>query len=70
MRLVIPCLVAAFALGAAIPAWPQRSYPDRPVKIVAGFPPGSAADVIARVVAPKLGEGFGQPAVQGSGRGP
>jgi tripartite-type tricarboxylate transporter receptor subunit TctC len=63
MRLVIPCLVAALAFGAANPAWPQRSYPDRPVKIVVGFPPGSAADVIARVVAPKLGEGLGQPAV-------
>jgi tripartite-type tricarboxylate transporter receptor subunit TctC len=63
MRLVIRCLVAALALGAANPAWPQRSYPDRPVKIVVGFPPGSAADVIARVVAPKLGEGLGQPAV-------
>lgn len=68
MRLVIPCLVCALALGAAIPAWPQRSYPDRPVKIVVGFPPGSAADVIARVVAPKLGEGLGQPAVKGSSR--
>lgn len=63
MRVVIPCLVAALALGAAIPAWPQRSYPDRPAKIVVGFPPGSAADVIARIVAPKLGEGLGQPAV-------
>ena len=63
MRLVIPCLVAALALGAANPALPQRSYPDRPVKIVVGFPPGSAADVIARVFAPKLGEGLGQPAV-------
>lgn len=63
MRLVIQCLVAALALGAAVSAWPQRSYPDRPVKIVVGFPPGSAADVIARVFAPKLGEGLGQPAV-------
>jgi tripartite-type tricarboxylate transporter receptor subunit TctC len=63
MRAVIPCMFAALALGAANPAWPQRSYPDRPVKIVVCFPPGSAADVIARVVAPKLGEGLGQPAV-------
>ncbi len=63
MRVVIPCLVAALALGVAIPAWPQRSYPDRPAKIVVGFPPGSAADVIARIVAPKLGEGLGQPVV-------
>ena len=63
MRLVIACLVAALALGAANSAWPQRSYPDRPVKIVVGFPPGSAADLIARIVAPKLGEGLGQPAV-------
>lgn len=37
MRLVVPCLVAALALGAAIPARPQRSDPDRPVKNVVGL---------------------------------
>ena len=63
MKLIIRCLAVLLALGTANSAWPQRSYPDKPVKIVAGFPPGSAADVVARIFAPKLGEGLGQPVV-------
>ena len=63
MRLIMRCLAAALALGSANPAWPRRGYPNKPVKLVVGLPPGSAADVIARIIAPKLGEGLGQPVV-------
>ncbi len=38
----------------------QGAYPARPVKIVVGFPPGSSADVTARILARKLGDNLGQ----------
>ncbi|MBI4292607.1 MAG: tripartite tricarboxylate transporter substrate binding protein [Betaproteobacteria bacterium] len=61
MKPIIRCFVALLALGAIAPALAQRAYPEKPIKLVVGFPPGSAADVIARIVAPKLGDGLGQP---------
>src|SRR5437667_10367456 len=60
MNFVISALLA---LAAINPALAQRGYPDRPIKLVVGFPPGTAADIIARIVAPKLGDGLGQPVV-------
>jgi tripartite-type tricarboxylate transporter receptor subunit TctC len=36
-----------------------QAYPTRPVRLVVGFPAGSAPDVVARVVAPALAERFG-----------
>jgi tripartite-type tricarboxylate transporter receptor subunit TctC len=35
-------------------------YPDRPVRFVVEFPAGGAVDVIARRIAAKLTERFGQ----------
>jgi len=48
---------AAAASGAA-PAWPTR-----PVRMVVGFSPGSATDLSARMLAPKLADMWGQPVV-------
>ncbi|MFZ9469071.1 MAG: Bug family tripartite tricarboxylate transporter substrate binding protein, partial [Limnohabitans sp.] len=49
------------ALSVPLTAWSQTAYPQRPVKLVAPFPPGGTSDVLARVIAQKLGEGLGQP---------
>jgi tripartite-type tricarboxylate transporter receptor subunit TctC len=48
--------------GAAILSGTARaeSYPERPVKIVVPYPAGGSNDIIARVLAQKLGERDGQ----------
>lgn len=48
-------------LGAN-PAWAQgaANYPAKPVRFIAPFPPGGSTDLLARIVAQKLGEAWGQ----------
>jgi tripartite-type tricarboxylate transporter receptor subunit TctC len=52
-------LFAAIALGVAFAA-PAHAWPDKPVTIVVPFPPGGSTDTLARALAPKLQEKFGQ----------
>jgi len=51
-------LAALLVAGASFAQ--TSAYPDRPVKMIAPFAPGGPVDAVARVLAPKLSEGFGQ----------
>lgn len=37
-----------------------QNYPDRPVRLIVGFPPGGAADILGRVAAQQLTDALGQ----------
>jgi len=52
-------------LFAALPALSlaQDAYPSKPVRIVVGYSAGGGNDLIVRIMAPKLGEGLGQPVI-------
>ena len=55
------CRFAAVLLalsGIADTAVAQK-YPDKPVRLVVGFPPGGAADILGRIAAQQLGNGLG-----------
>ena len=40
-----------------------QSFPSRPVTLIVPFSPGTGIDILARVIAPKLAEKWGQPVV-------
>ncbi len=56
-------LVAAMAGMAPAAAQDASPYPERPVTIVVPYAPGGSTDAVARFIAPKLSEHFGQPFV-------
>ena len=55
-RLCIALLLALFAGSAAA----QASYPSKPIRLVVGYTPGGATDIVARILAAKLQESMGQ----------
>lgn len=58
-------LAAACAAMLALAAGgvAAEDYPLRPVRLIIGFPPGGATDLVARIIAPKLGETLKQQVV-------
>jgi len=63
MTALLRAMVAFVLALAALPVAAQSSWPDKPVKLVVGFTPGSATDVTARMFAQKFQEAWGQPVI-------
>ncbi len=63
MRVLLAAALAALGMAMMGPSAMAQAFPSKPVKIVAGFPPGGAADLLARVMADKLSAAMGQPFV-------
>jgi len=61
LRIVVTAIAALLATASA--AWAQADYPNRPVRLIVGFPPGSSADIAARVVGNRMSQLLGQQVV-------
>ena len=57
IALVIPVLALA---GAPCAAFAQEKWPSKPIRLIVPFTPGSASDVLGRIVAQRLSDGYGQ----------
>jgi tripartite-type tricarboxylate transporter receptor subunit TctC len=54
-------LVVAATAAASMAA--AQTYPDKPVKLIIPYPAGAGVDIVARMIAPRVSEGLGQPIV-------
>jgi tripartite-type tricarboxylate transporter receptor subunit TctC len=53
-------LIAALLLGTSLVSYAQSEYPNKPIRLIIGFPAGGSTDIVGRIVAQKLGERLGQ----------
>ena len=56
MRTFLLLLLLSFSVHA-------QNYPNKPIRVIVPFPPGDAADILARLIGPKVTERLGQPMV-------
>jgi len=55
--------LGALALGSTALGAQAQTYPDHPLRLLVGYSPGGGTDQVARLLAQKLGEQFGQQVV-------
>ena len=58
----IVVFLSGIALAAAVQrdAWPAEAYPVKPIRMVVGYPPGGANDLVGRAIATRMGPRLGQ----------
>jgi tripartite-type tricarboxylate transporter receptor subunit TctC len=57
---VLRSLIAATLSCASFLALAQQAFPNKPIRLIVGFAPGGGTDIVARAIAPKMGEILGQ----------
>jgi tripartite-type tricarboxylate transporter receptor subunit TctC len=62
-RIVVLGLMLALAGVAAVPQGRADDFPSQPLRLIIGFPPGSAADITARLVGAAMSQTLGQQVV-------
>ena len=58
MRRLLFAFFAVLVCGST-----AAQYPARPIRLLVPIPPGGGPDIVARLIAPKVGEALGQPVV-------
>ena len=58
----LPLMLAMPGTSSAQPASTSsaQTYPTKPVRVISPYPPGSSADIIGRIYAPKLTDTLGK----------
>ena len=53
-------LMTGLFMGLPLQAHAQSDYPNKPIRLIIGFPAGGSTDIVGRAVAQRLGERLGQ----------
>src|ERR1700736_3826036 len=61
IKVVALCAGVAMIAAAGTASVMAQTYPAQPIRVIVGFGPGSAADILARLVGKQMEAGLGQP---------
>lgn len=63
LKMIALCAGVTTVSGAGTASVMAQTYPAQPIRVIVGFGPGSAADILARLVGKQMEAGLGQPLV-------
>jgi tripartite-type tricarboxylate transporter receptor subunit TctC len=63
LKMIALCAGVITVSGAGTASVMAQTYPAQPIRVIVGFGPGSAADILARLVGKQMEAGLGQPIV-------